>query len=148
MINTGPGTGARERLTSKHHTRDVPYDLFGKTRFPTVFQTRQTVGGYGVRKPLPGLVITVGFSAQSYLRVHYGLTFMASFTYSMGPSRDIWYFSRTPLARALNPVPGNQSGRYWTVHDFVSLCRCCSGVWARTDRDGIDEELSGHQSSC
>ena len=33
---------------------------------------------------------------------------------------DILYFSRTSLARALNPVPGNQSGTYRTAQGFVS----------------------------
>ena len=50
----------------------------------------------------------------------YELTFMAFFTYSMGLSMAIWYFLRTSLARALNPVPGNQSGTYRTVRDVVS----------------------------
>ena len=59
---------------------------------------------------------------------------------------DIWYFSRTSFARVLNPVPGNQSGRYRTVHGSSVVGNCYSRVLARTDRDGVDKELSRHQS--
>jgi len=54
------------------------------------------------------------------VQVHSELTFMTLFTYSMGPSVEIWNFSRTCLAIALNSPPGNQSGRYRTVQGFVS----------------------------
>jgi len=72
---------------------------------------------------------------------------MASFTYFMVSLTDIWNLSRDFLAIALNPVPGNQSGRYRTVGKVPSVaCRCCSGESGRTDGDNIDEVLSGHHS--
>ena len=127
MRNLDTGAGSREVLTSKQDTRGISYDFFGETRFPNVLQTRQTVGRDGVRKRLTRLVVKVGFSTQPYLAVHHGLTFMASLTYSKGPSMDTRYFSRTSLARTLNPVPGNQSGRCCTVHDFVSCLGAAFG---------------------
>jgi len=62
MRHIGTGAGDREGLTGEHHTRDVPYDFFGKI-FLRVLQTRQTVGRYGVRKPLAGLDYGLDLSA-------------------------------------------------------------------------------------
>jgi hypothetical protein len=56
---------------------------------------------------------------QSDPGVLYGPTFIALFTYSIGPSMDSLNLSRASLARALNPVPGNQSGIWRTVQRFV-----------------------------
>ena len=47
---------------------------------------------------------------------------MAFFTYSTGSLIDIRYFSRTPSAIALKPVPGNQSGRCRTIQVLLAPC--------------------------
>ena len=59
MRDVDTGAWARDRLTSKHYARYIPYDFFGKTCFLRVLQTRQTVGRYAVRERFTGLVITV-----------------------------------------------------------------------------------------
>ena len=50
------GTRARNVLTTKHDTCYVPYDFIVEGNLPTILQTRQTVGCYGVGEPLARLV--------------------------------------------------------------------------------------------
>ena len=94
--------------------------MFANARFLAALQTSQTVGCHRVGKSLARLAVAFGSQTRSDPRVHSELTFMTLFTYSIGPSIENWNWSRTSLARALNPVPGNQSGIYRTVQGFVN----------------------------
>jgi len=55
------GASTRKKPTAKHNTRDIPYDFFVKSRLPVILQTRQTIGRYGVGKPLAGLAVMLEF---------------------------------------------------------------------------------------
>jgi len=72
-----------------------------------------------MRKPLAGLVVFLWLKTQFDLGPRCGPTFKAFLTYSKGPLLDTLNLSLTSLARALNPVPGNQSGMYCTIKVLV-----------------------------
>jgi len=87
MRNTDDDVRIPEKLTTKHSTCHIPYHFFVKSRFPVIvliFQTRQTIGRYGVGIPLAGLTITLEFQTEFSLGLLCRPTFMTSLTYSMG----------------------------------------------------------------
>ena len=65
------GMRTRSRLTTKHGTRDITYDLFIESRLFAIFQTRQTVGRYRLRKAFTGLTVTVSLTMRPYLGLLY-----------------------------------------------------------------------------
>ena len=70
---------------------------------------------------------------------------MAFLTYSKGPSIDMLNLLRASLARALNSVPGNQSGIYRTIGVRQVLVGYRLGACTRTDRNDISEEFPRYQ---
>jgi len=67
---------------------------------------------------------------------------MAFLTYSKGPSTDTLNFLRASLARALNPVLGNQSGICRTTGGICQvLVGFCLGAGPLTYWNDIDEEF-------